>query len=362
MLIALPFVSPYVAAGFVFSVGTGFSTLIRLQQLAIAIGAAAGVARINRRAAREQRNGLRRSAVVSQCAECGVGVVQVAVAVEIAGAIAAQVVAVRVHGAIAVSLRTIRDDAILKRCRPGDPTARTAISAVHDVVIDRAVADDQCALADVEDTPAISKFLLAVITKAAGGGVSVDRAVVDGQTSSYLVYTAAVNPAANKPNGRPIAAYRASVDGERSLIADAATIDCLIVADRAVVDGQYSWKTMVEDSASATGSKKAAAAGLIPAHDAVVNRQVPLVDDAAAGLCKTILDCHLGKSYGAAVICDNSIRSSAINNGGLGTGTDHLQGFADGEILDVGRGGDHDGIAGRSQRDGMPDGLACGLR
>ena len=31
---------------------------------------------------------------------------------------------------------------------------------------------------------------------------------------------------------------------------------------------------------------------------------------------------------------------------------------ADGEILCIGRGGDHDGIARRSQRDGMPDGLA----
>ena len=44
------------------------------------------------------------------------------------------------------------------------------------------------------------------------------------------------------------------------------------------------------------------------------------------------------------------------------TRPDQLQAESDGEILSIGRSGDHDGIAGVSQRDTMPDGLASGLR
>lgn len=45
-----------------------------------------------------------------------------------------------------------------------------------------------------------------------------------------------------------------------------------------------------------------------------------------------------------------------------GGGTDHLQAESDGEILFIGRGGDHDGIARRCQRDGVPDGFTRALR
>jgi hypothetical protein len=63
--------------------------------MALAVGAAIRVARINHRASREQRHRLCRSAVVPQLSELRIGVVQVAGAVEIAGVIATQVVAPR---------------------------------------------------------------------------------------------------------------------------------------------------------------------------------------------------------------------------------------------------------------------------
>jgi len=57
----------------------------------VAISAATGIARINRRASKEQSLGLGRATVVLQGSEFGVGLVQIAVVVEVAGAIAAQV-------------------------------------------------------------------------------------------------------------------------------------------------------------------------------------------------------------------------------------------------------------------------------
>ena len=83
--------------------GRGLPALIGLQQMTFAIGAAIRVARINRRASREQRDSLCGSAVVLQSSELGIGVVQIATAVEIAGVVAAQVVAVGRHRAGAVS-------------------------------------------------------------------------------------------------------------------------------------------------------------------------------------------------------------------------------------------------------------------
>ena len=66
------------------------------------ISTATRVASINRRASREQRDGLGRSAVVLQQSEHGVDVIPVAAVAEVAGAVAAQVVTLRRHGAVAV--------------------------------------------------------------------------------------------------------------------------------------------------------------------------------------------------------------------------------------------------------------------
>jgi hypothetical protein len=94
LLVALTFVGSHVAAASVLLVGTRPAALIGLQQMTIAIGAATRVARINRRASREQSLGLGRAAIVLQGSELGVGVVQITAVVEIARAVAAQVVAI----------------------------------------------------------------------------------------------------------------------------------------------------------------------------------------------------------------------------------------------------------------------------
>ena len=63
---------------------------------------------------------------------------------------------------------------------------------------------------------------------------------------------------------------------------------------------------------------------------------------------------------GRAGNCDHGCNASSINDCCRVAGTEKGQADADGEILCIGRGGDNDGIAGRSQRDRMPDGLAGG--
>ena len=75
-------------------VGPRCATLVGFQQMTVTIGAAIGIARIDRRTAREQRDRLGGTAVVGQVADLGVGVVHIAPAVEIAGVVAAQVVAI----------------------------------------------------------------------------------------------------------------------------------------------------------------------------------------------------------------------------------------------------------------------------
>jgi hypothetical protein len=94
LLVALTFIRAHIAAASVLFVRTRLAALIGLQQISLAIRAATGISGINRRASREQRDSLCRSAVVCQLSELGVGVVQVTCAIEIAGVVAAQVVAI----------------------------------------------------------------------------------------------------------------------------------------------------------------------------------------------------------------------------------------------------------------------------
>ena len=89
-LVALPLVRAHVAAdAVVFLVRARFAPLIGLQQMTSSISAAVRIARVNRRASLEQRDGLCGAAVVAQLAEFGDGVVQIARATEIAGFVAA---------------------------------------------------------------------------------------------------------------------------------------------------------------------------------------------------------------------------------------------------------------------------------
>ena len=117
-LIALLFKRSHVAAFlilYILRVGTRITTLVGFQQMALAISAATRVAGINRRASREQRDGLRRSAVVPQSAKLRVNVVPIAVVGEGACSIAAHVVAIRGHRARAVTAGAMSDDAVLER-------------------------------------------------------------------------------------------------------------------------------------------------------------------------------------------------------------------------------------------------------
>src|SRR5690242_4985933 len=84
-LILLAFIRAHVTAASVLVVGTRLTALIGLQQMTVAVGAATGVASINRRASREQRDGLRGPAVVPQFSELWDGIVQIASAIETAG-------------------------------------------------------------------------------------------------------------------------------------------------------------------------------------------------------------------------------------------------------------------------------------
>lgn len=122
-LIALPFKRTHIAATRVLWVGTGHPALIGLQQMTLAVRTATRVARINRRASREQRNRLRWPAVVSQRAEIGRGVVHIAGAIEIASIVAAQVVPLRIDNPAAImTVNFVGDDAVFNcyRARAGN--------------------------------------------------------------------------------------------------------------------------------------------------------------------------------------------------------------------------------------------------
>jgi hypothetical protein len=83
--IPLLFIRSYVATELVFRIGTWLATLVALQQIAFAIGAAAGVACVNRWAFRRgNSHGLCRAAVVLQGTQHGVNVVPIAAVAEIA--------------------------------------------------------------------------------------------------------------------------------------------------------------------------------------------------------------------------------------------------------------------------------------
>ena len=107
-----------------------------------AVFAAIRVARINRRASREYSHGLGGSAVVLQGTQVGVGVVQIAHALEPAARVAAQVVANRGDGTVTISSRIVRDNAVLKHHRAsldGKDAATPALAC--DISAKRAVVN-----------------------------------------------------------------------------------------------------------------------------------------------------------------------------------------------------------------------------
>ncbi len=92
--IRLTLISAHVAALVVLIfAGTRVVALIGGQFMALAVGTAARITLVNRRALQQFRESLGRATVVTQRAELGFSVVFIALAVKVAGAIAAQVVA-----------------------------------------------------------------------------------------------------------------------------------------------------------------------------------------------------------------------------------------------------------------------------
>jgi len=160
--VALPFIRAHVATACVFFVAARCATLIGLQQMTTAIGAALWVACINRRTAGKQTLSLSRAAIVLKGAELGVGVVQIAWTVEGASIVAAQVVTFRSQtAAIAVpSLRGIGDNTVLQRGRTKvrDTAAEATPFALDRVVADGGVVDRSARSVVVTDTAAVGRI------------------------------------------------------------------------------------------------------------------------------------------------------------------------------------------------------------
>jgi len=145
-LVALTFIRSHVAAARILRIGAWHTTLIRLQQMTVAVGTATRVASINRWAAGEKSLRLCRAAVVLQGAQHRVDVVHITGAVEVAALVATKIVALGGHGAGAVSPRVVCDNAVLKihgrtvghsptRTKCGIPADRAAIDYDNSTVV-----------------------------------------------------------------------------------------------------------------------------------------------------------------------------------------------------------------------------------
>jgi len=146
-LVFLTLIRSSIAAARVLSIGTRHATLIGLQYMTAAVFAAIRVTRINRRASREYSHGLGGSAVVLQGTQVGVGVVQIAHALEPAAKVAAQVVANRGDGTVTISSRTVRDNTVLEHhCAALDVKDAATPAIARGIPAERAVVDHECSI------------------------------------------------------------------------------------------------------------------------------------------------------------------------------------------------------------------------
>jgi len=311
--------------------GARVATLIGLQRVTIAIGAAVRIACLNRRTALKQKDRLGGAAIVAQLAKLGFDVVHIAGAVEVAGVVAAQVVTVGGYGApVAVSTwSAFRDNAVLDRSRAVGPDAAAVCRAVP---AERAVVDRQ-------------SIPVADAAAPLGCTIPAERAVVDRRQAAVGAKNA---DAAALKGG--IRGDGAAVDRQRAaaLINAAAAVGCTIPANGAVVDRQ---RAGIPDAAAAEG-------GTIRADGAVVDRQRAGIPDAAA---IAVSDRQFWERHSPVGNRDYRASLVAVNNRRCRTGAYDLQADFNGEILGVDRWGHHDGVTRRTQRDGMPNGLAGGL-
>src|SRR5262249_40222399 len=110
---------------------------------------------------------------------------------------------------------------------------------------------------------------------------------------------------------------------------------------------------VVVDAAAGAGRDVRSPAN-IPANGAVIDRKrARVVDAAARGRRKAILDRQPGEGDSPGGNCDDRAGPSTINDCRPGTGANNLQTNTNSEILPVGRGCDFDGITRSHKRDGM---------
>ncbi len=241
-LIALTFKCASVATSSVFDVRTRLSALIGLQQMTLAISAAIRVARINRRASREQRDSLCGAAVVPQRAKQRVGVVQVSGVGKGARAVTAQVVAMRGDDAATISTRIVRENAVLqRRCAAVKDTASRVISANGAVI--------HCQVPRTIDDGATRS--------AAHSGTAVSDIRGDGAVVQRHCAADGVECTANTDRARDAGAARGIGD----------------IAGESTVFNHQQRAPVVDAAAKSRASCVAVSPGLIPADDAVADDQ-----------------------------------------------------------------------------------------
>jgi len=246
-LVALTFIRSHVATARILWIGAWHTTLIRLQQMTVAVGTATRVASINRWAAGEKSLRLCRAAVVLQGAQHRVDVVHIAGAIEFAAAIAAEIVAIRGHCAGAVASRIIRNNAVLqRRCAavndtvskisangaaihsqgPRDDATRVAArfqTAVGAISGDGAVVQRQCAAGGVE-CPANTHLAGGATAACSADAIAGESTVLNHQQRAHVVDATAKSRASSfATSARIISADDAVADGQRARIVNAPT-------------------------------------------------------------------------------------------------------------------------------------------
>ena len=300
-LIALTFIRSHVAAARVFLVGTWHAALIRLQQMTLAISAATGVSRINRRASGRQSLRECRTAVLLQGAKQRICSVQVASIVEHASAVAAQIVTIGGDRAVAVPAhRILRDNAVLD-CSSTVPVANAPSPAGGGIVSDSAAVDYQSAAvidATANPSPVITsdgaivdrrRGLIVDASSAAGSAalIGVDSAAIDGHrpqdrlnAASPVRSITADGAALNRQHSKN------AVNAASLSIVGRGPVPSKIAADRAIVDRQT---PAIVDSASKTMIFDATVSGRgIRSNRAVTDRQGSAVVDARTNVGRAI--------------------------------------------------------------------------
>ena len=146
--------------------------------------------------------GLRRAAVVLEGPQQGIGVVHITGAVELAGAIAAQVIAKRRDGAATIFARIVRDNAVLQGRSAAVRDAASRISA-------------NCAVIHRQVRTIGDGATWGSAHSGTGGVIPFDGAVVQRYCAGDAVNGAATHPAGEGSRATP---YTGTVAGESTVL------------------------------------------------------------------------------------------------------------------------------------------------